>query len=1105
MESLMRPDVTRPVRLMLLALVVQLLAGCACGDCPDEDGDGVTTCDGDCNDANPTVLPGALEICNGLDDDCSGLADQSFDRDADGHLETASCPGVVGADDCNDQDATIFGGATEVCDEIDHNCDGDSYAGAEGTQDWCPDLDGDGYPNGAPVSNCGGSGWADCSLNTDCDDQAPGINPGVTETCDGVDEDCDETIDNGFDLDGDGVTTCGADGSTPSADDDCDDNDNANFYGNVEVCDNADNDCDTAVDNGFDGDGDGFTTCGADGDATATDDNDCNDSDNAIYPQAAEICDSIDNDCNGQVDDNTSVVEWYPDTDGDTFGDASASSISSCAPPAGAYVSNRDDCDDTDGTINPIGIEVCDGADNDCANGIDDGFDGDTDGVSSCGGDCDDTDSLTFPGASEICDGADNDCDTVVPANETDDDGDFFAECSPWVGVAGLGGGDCDDVLTQVNPNEAEVCDGIDNNCVDGIDENSIDSDGDLSASCVDCDDTDPANFPGNIEICDGQDNDCVTTPTELTVDGDGDGAPPCGLDGTAGTADDDCNDSDAALNPDDNDADGYSTCTNDCDEDSPLVNPGEPEYCDTVDNDCDGDADPLNALTDGDGDGFVGTDCIDPSTSAPGTDCDDSNPAAFPVLEYSSGMQRQCKPAVYPGFRHQWNQFEAANPAYFYDDVSATHYLYFRGRRVPADRAFGVVSSTDGINWGQPASSPLFEKNSDSGAWDSNKIAAPSVIRVSSLVGGVVPARPYLMAYTADQGSETDIGLVTATSPEGPFERIGPDGTTVLDAPVLSHGLGASDLDNRKAHHPFLYQDSSGVLFLWYTGRTTSNAYNVLYATSVDGINWQKFDTTAPGTPDALLGQGISGEWDDTKVQFPTVRPNSDPLNITQSFEVWYAGNNGITQGGVARGENSIAWERHPLNPCIPSYSDPLRLDGKDVAKMDRRFEPDPDPTAASQGAGAYHLYYHSKVNALTGDIYGSVAGNTYGDVHYIAYAINNAPQVAFTGLTAGSQIASPLDVSGTVTDNAPETVLLTLVIDGVAQAETATITAANPADFGVQSTDFTFPQIDLSAVALDSSGTVGPLSSGTHILKIEVSDSGGAERSTSISVTVP
>ncbi len=1073
----MTSEMTRPVHFLLITLI--MLAGYACGDCEDSDGDGVTTCDGDCNDANPNIFPDATEICNGVDDDCSGLADQSFDRDADGHLETASCPGVVGADDCNDEDPTVFGGATEVCDEIDHNCDGDPYAGALETSDYCPDLDGDGYPNGPAESNCGGAGWADCSLETDCDDQAPGVSPAVIEQCDGVDEDCDGVIDNGFDADGDGSTSCGADGSSPSADDDCDDNDAQRFPSNPEVCDAVDNDCDGAADNGFDGDGDGQTTCGADGDLATLTDNDCDDSSNAVYPGAPEICDSLDNDCNGQIDDNTVVVEWYPDLDSDTFGDLSATAISSCAQPSGSYVSNRDDCDDGDAAINPTGTEICDGLDNDCANGIDDGFNGDGDPVTSCGGDCDDANSLTYPGAAEVCDGQDNDCDNVVPANETDDDTDFFVECSPWVGVAGLAGGDCDDDNAQANPNGTEVCDGVDNDCANGVDDGQTDADVDGSASCVDCDDGDPANFPGNPEVCDGQDNDCDSSTNEQTIDLDGDGSSPC---------DGDCDDNDAAENVDDVDADGYSTCTGDCDDDTPLVNPAEPEYCDAVDNDCDGDADPVNALPDGDGDGFVGTACTDPSTGQAGTDCDDSNPAVFPVLEYSSGMQRQCRPAVYPGFRHQWHQFEASNPAYFLDG-SGTHYLYFRGRRTPADRAFGVVSSSDGVNWSQPAAAPMFEVAAS--GWDTSKIAAPSVIYVPSLVGGTVPARPYLMAYTADNGSNTDVGLATAVSPEGPFERIGPDGSTTLSAPVLEHGSGAADLDNRKAHHPFLHRDSSGVLFMWYTGRSTSDDYNVLYATSVDGITWQKFDTTAPGTPDALLAVGASGEWDDTKVQFPTVRLNTDPLNTTQTFEVWYAGKSGITQGGVARGENSIAWERHPLNPCIPAYSDPARIDGKDVAKMDRRFEPSSDPVAAAAGAGVYHLYYHSKVNAGAGEIYGSVAGNSNGDVHYVAYAINHAPQLALTGITNGATVSSPLDLSGTITDTGPDTVQLTLSVDGVEQGDSATITAADSSNFDVQTTDFTFPQLALS--------------SGTHVLKVSVSDQGGAERSQSIAVTVP
>jgi len=821
-------------------------------------------------------------------------------------------------------------------------------------------------------------------------------------------------------------------------------------------------------------------------------------------------------------------------------------------------VSNRDDCDDNDITVSPLGTEACDGIDNDCANGIDDGFDGDTDGafdVSDAGclatygalADCDDGEITVFPGAPELCDGVDNDCDTVIPVTETDDDGDFYVECSPWVGLQTgiVGGDDCDDAESTANPNETEVCDGIDNDCINGIDDGQLDADGDGVAGCVDCDDTPPlcsditqlteadcttagaiwnlngaANFPGNIEICDGIDNDCITTPTETTVDTDGDGIAPC---------DGDCNDLDPALNTDDLDGDGYSTCTGDCNEDSPLVNPGELEYCDTVDNDCDGDADPANALADGDGDGFDGTDCG-------GTDCDDSNSAVFPVFEYTSGMQRQCKPAVYPGFLHQWHQFEASNPAYFLDSNPANptpHYLYFGGNRTADDRALGVVSSVDGVNWSEGSATPLFAESTT--GWDAGKsINRASVVHVPTLFDGSVPARQYALAY--DAGG--DIGLATATSPEGPFERVDLNGNA-LSAPVLEHGTQAHEVDNKKITQPSLLRDSSGVLFMWFLGRalgagatsgdgsTTAstcvdgpdldtdpewcpNAYTVLYATSLDAVTWQKFDTTASGTPDILLTTGPSGEWDDTKLTFPTVHRNSDPLNTSQAFEVWYSGRSAIAQGGVARGENSIAWEKHPLNPCIPAFAaDPARMDGKDVQKLDRSFEADSDPVAAAQGAGVYHLYYHAIVNhstsSLQGEIYGTAAGNNEADVHYVAYAINNAPRLAFTGVTSGAAISSPLDLAGTVTDNAPETVLLTLVIDGIDQGDVAVITPGDPGDFDVQTTDFSFSQIDLTQVVLDSAGTIGALSSGTHVFKIEVSDRGGAERSTSIDLVVP
>ncbi len=103
------------------------------------------------------------------------------------------------------------------------------------------------------------------------------------------------------------------------------------------------------------------TTTDNDGDGYSTDD--CNDDDPAVYPGAEEVCDGIDNNCNGELDDGVADV-WYPDSDGDGFGDA-YSSTEACSPPAG-HVPNTDDCDDSDETVFPGAVEYCDGRDNDC-------------------------------------------------------------------------------------------------------------------------------------------------------------------------------------------------------------------------------------------------------------------------------------------------------------------------------------------------------------------------------------------------------------------------------------------------------------------------------------------------------------------------------------------------------------------------------------------------------------------------------------------------------------------------------------------------------------------------------------------------------------------
>ncbi len=157
----------------------------------DEDGDGVTPNDGDCDDADPTRYPGKSEECNGIDDNCNGAVDEGLDdTDHDGIA------------DCQD---------TETCDGVDNNGDGlvdEGYA----------DNDGDG------VADCVG-----------------------TEVCDGVDNNENGAIDEGYDLDGDGFTECG----TSSVDPDCDDSDPSVFPDAGEVSgDEIDNDCDGLIDEG---------------------------------------------------------------------------------------------------------------------------------------------------------------------------------------------------------------------------------------------------------------------------------------------------------------------------------------------------------------------------------------------------------------------------------------------------------------------------------------------------------------------------------------------------------------------------------------------------------------------------------------------------------------------------------------------------------------------------------------------------------------------------------------------------------------------------------------------------------------------------------------
>jgi len=295
--------------------------------------------------------------------------------------------------------------------------------------------------NGAcePVPNPGDmdyDGHLDiASGGDDCFDYARTSYPGYvdprtpsSEICDGIDNDCNGMVDEGYDLDGDGVTTCEYD---------CDDDDPNTYPGATELCDRRDNNCNGLVDEGCpctDNDNDGFfvqSYCGSS--------LDCDDNNSAVNPGALEVCDGVDNNCDGQIDEGVTST-FYQDNDNDGYGNWIVS-VDACSAPAG-YVSNDTDCDDTDAGINPAACDIknngidedCDGVDRTkgqpCAAGgdpeiCDDGVDNDGDGYI----DCADTDCIGDPACSggcvpspEICDdGIDNDCDGKADCSDRKD------------------------------------------------------------------------------------------------------------------------------------------------------------------------------------------------------------------------------------------------------------------------------------------------------------------------------------------------------------------------------------------------------------------------------------------------------------------------------------------------------------------------------------------------------------------------------------------------------------------------------------------------------------------------------------------------------------
>jgi len=521
----------------------------------DEDGDGVLS-DRDCDDADPANFPGNVEVCDGADNDCDSVADDDpydistwyLDADEDGYgdadsaLEACDQPSgyVSNTSDCDDLDASVFPGATEICDGVDQDCDDDIDEDVSGEDvTWYADADTDGY--GSPhytTEACTQPGGFVYNYD-DCDDLDGSSYPGAPETCDDADNDCDGEIDEDgpsgsstwyIDYDGDGY---GSDSFTDEAcdqpegwvdnTDDCDDTDADVHPGATEACNEVDDDCDDEVDEDAsldldtwyaDSDGDGY----GDADSTTeactqpsdhvTNDDDCDDDDADIYPGAPESCDGVDEDCDGDVDNDASDGDtWWIDLDGDGYGN-SILTASDCEQPAG-YVDNSDDCDDLEADAWPDNTEVCDGIDNDCDEETDES---DASDASTWYADSD-GDGYGDPDTSETA------CE--APTDYVSDDSD------------------CDDADATINPSALEQCDSVDNDCDTEVDEDEA--------------------------------IDVVT----WYQDADGDGY------GESTVSEDHC---DAPT--------GYVSDDTDCDDSEALANPGETETCnDGIDNDCDGSA----------------------------------------------------------------------------------------------------------------------------------------------------------------------------------------------------------------------------------------------------------------------------------------------------------------------------------------------------------------------------------------------------------------------------------------------------------------------------------------------------------------------------------